>query len=122
MSPEVPFFQDRRKRAGLVRRIGNLAAKIKSGTDNELIAMHTELDRYGIPPGEAQHLRRVMACHLEFVAALSGPEASLIAKKTGVTIELANLRGLKSDLSDAPEVMAAAFTDASAIAGKAMET
>jgi hypothetical protein len=116
VSPEAAFYQNRRKRAGMVRRIGNLASKIKS-SDRELVAMHSELLQVD-NACEAIFLRHVIAAHLEFVSPLRPGEVSQIAKTAGVAEELAGLRRLKEDLSDSPPIIQAAFADVAKIAVK----
>jgi hypothetical protein len=116
---EKPFFQDRRKRAGMVRRVGNLAAKISS-TDSELVALHAELVETD-ESVKSSFLKQVIACHLEFISPVSRQEATQLAKTAGVGTELANLRNLRPDLSNAPEIVQAAFTDAATIVKRGME-
>lgn len=120
MSPEVPFFMNRRRRAGLVRRVGNLAAALKT-QDNELVAMEAEMIRPGISNSEKSHIKQMIACHLEFVADLSPAQARQLALSRGVQIEYANLPKSDMDPAKYPEVVGAALADVAAIVKRSME-
>jgi hypothetical protein len=63
----------------------------------------------------------MMACHLEFIAPYSRASVNYIARRTGVQVELVNLRGLNEDLSNAPEIVQAAFSDSATIAKNSLE-
>lgn len=103
----------------MVRRLGNVAAAIKT-SDNELIAIRSELGSRDATSQAKAHLKYVAACHLEFISSVSPAQATQIARSSGIIAELANLRGLKPDLSNAPEVVRAAFYDSAALVKKGM--
>jgi hypothetical protein len=121
MTPEVPFFANRRKRAGLVRRIGNLAEKLPAGPDPDFAAMHMIATHKTTPKPEAAHLKEMMAGQLEFVSPLTRTEARLIAQQAGVAIEYVNQTNYKGDIKRAPETMRAAFVDIAALARRTLE-
>jgi hypothetical protein len=115
--PEKPFFEDKRRRAGLIRRVGNLAAKVDA-SDPHFLAMYIESTSQDINPIKQTFLKHMMACHLEFVSPLTRVGVNHLATRAGVQIELVNLRNLEDDLSNAPEIVQAAFSDTATIAKK----
>jgi hypothetical protein len=119
MNPERPFFSDKRKRAGLIRRIGNLAQKL-DGPDPELFVMYLIATDNKTPEGQTNHLKAMMASHLKFVSDFDPSQMALIATWTGVSGDLANLRTYP-DILRAPETMQAAFVDIARVTQKALE-
>ena len=122
MSPEAsPFFANRHKRAGLRRRIGNLAAKQPRSLDSDLVAMRILATDETTPREEVAYLKEMMASQLRFVSPLTLDQAKLTARTVEVTVEFANQATYLERPYLVSEEARAVFDDIAALAMRDIE-